>query len=66
MNIGWFVGKRDWTYNNLANSLIQEMEKDNHFKNEIGDIVVVMSVDQLGRIKVKDEDRAHRKKPGPY
>jgi len=65
MYIGWMAGSYNWTYNNVVRSLIENMPEDNHSLNLPGDVIMVMSLDQLGK-RVRCANRSNRKRTGSY
>jgi len=53
MKIGWFIEKN----NLVAEVLMQEMEKDEHLINEMGEITIALSIDQFNYPEEKSVQR---------
>lgn len=66
MKIGWYTGNYNWTYKNLAKSVSKYMPDDEHLFDEMGDVTMVMSLDQLGKKKKRNANRSNRKRSSPH
>ena len=47
LKIGWFIGRHDWAYKNLAGHLQKALPDFNHIENTAGDINTLFAVEQL-------------------